>query len=208
MTIQLGILAMVRKWNRKWNNKVPQQLDLAMVMAVRKEWCSVMLLLFLLVWYFFPLPDGVLFLVTAGILILIAIYDWRYGLIYDRLVMSLLLFSSLPLICGHIELVDAVLGALLGSGMLLVLRYLSHGGLGLGDVKLAVPLGFWLGWQDIMLCFFLAACLALVYGGFLLHKRHIQRYTPIPFGPFLAIGALLAFAGGPFIRGYVEFLLW
>jgi len=192
---------------KKWNSNIPQRFDWSMLADVQGQWCGLMFVLLGLAWQL-PVMEAVLFMVMAGILVLIAIYDWRYGLIYDRLVILLFLLGGLPIVCGHIDAVRAGLGALLGSGLLGALRYLTYGGLGLGDVKLAVPLGLWLGWEDIMLCLLLASCLGVGYGGLLFCQGRIQRYTPIPFGPFLAIGALLSFAAGNFIRAHLEKWLW
>jgi prepilin signal peptidase PulO-like enzyme (type II secretory pathway) len=99
------------------------------------------------------------------------------------------------LFLGHLEPADACIGALLGSGLLGGLRYLSHGGLGLGDVKLAVPLGAWLGWEDLLLCLLLASVTGLVYGAWLFVCRRLNRHTPLPFGPFLALyrAAIISF---------------
>ena len=146
--------------------------------------------------------------VLAGVLVLIAIYDWRYGLIYDRLVGLLLMLSVIPLFSGHVGLTEACAGALLGGGLLGMLRWLSHGGLGLGDVKLALPLGLWLGWEDMILCLLLSSVAGLLYGGVLLLCHRMERESALPFGPFLALGALAAFAWGADLRCFWEAWLW
>ena len=188
-------------------DRIPQQFDWPMFKAVQGRWWGCLLLLMLPAWQL-SLQEGIIFMFLAGVLVLIAIYDWRFGLIYDRLVICLMLLGFLPLAWGHVSWGEAVIGAFLGSGLLWTLRYLSQGGLGLGDVKLAVPLGWWLGWEDMRLCLLLASCLGLIYGGILLFFRHIQRQTPLPFGPFLAVGALLAFVWGKNVRACLEVWLW
>ncbi|MCR5757672.1 MAG: A24 family peptidase [Selenomonas sp.] len=186
---------------------IPGQFDWSMFAAVREKWCGWMLGLSLSAW---PLSGekACFFVILAGVLVLIALYDWRYGLIYDQLVILLVLLSGLPLSYGQMNVLDAVTGAALGSGLLLLLRGLSQGGLGLGDVKLAAALGLWLGWENMILCLLLASCGGLVYGAILLCRRQIERRTPLPFGPFLAGGALLAFATGQVIWTYLEAFLW
>jgi leader peptidase (prepilin peptidase) / N-methyltransferase len=94
---------------------------------------------------------------------------------------------------------DAALRAVLGAGALgagyLVLHLISPAGLGLGDVKLAVPLGMvsaWFGWATL----WAAALLPFVVGGVvalvLLAARRVTRTTAIAFGPFMLVGAVLA----------------
>lgn len=191
----------------KGRGKIPQQFDLSMWAEARELWCAWMLPVILMAW---PLSgvEFCLLLIFAAVLVLIGIYDMRYGLIYDRLVLSLLLLGSLPLAAGRGEPMAALTGALLGSGLLAGLRYLSRGGLGLGDVKLAVALGVWLGWADMLLCLLLSACSGLLYGSVLLLRQRIRRDTPLPFGPFLALGALLAFSWGQVIWDWIEAWLW
>lgn len=186
---------------------IPQQFEWSMWAAVRGRWCMLML----------PVTPGAWFLhwqeflplfVLASVLVLIAIYDMRYGLIYDRLVVLLLLLGFIPLSSGHVVLTDACAGALLGSGLLGMLRWLSRGGLGMGDVKLALPLGMWLGWEDMIFCLLLSSITGLIYGGILLFGHRIQRQSALPFGPFLALGALMAFVWGTRLRYFVEVWLW
>lgn len=85
-------------------------------------------------------------------------------------------------------------GAVLGGGYL-VLHLLNRSGLGLGDVKLAVPLGLvtaWFGWPVLwataLLPFLLGGTAALV----LLAARRATRSTAIAFGPFMLVGAAVA----------------
>ena len=184
----------------------PQSFDWSMWKDVRGNWCAFMVPMALLAWEL-PLTEFCLFMVMAAVLVLIAIYDMRYGLIYDRLVLLLLLLSMIPLLLGHTAWEASFAGALLGIGLLEGLRVLSGGGLGLGDVKLSAPLGMWLGWEDLLLCLLLASVAGLLYGAWLLACRRMNRQTPLPFGPFLALGALAAFGWGCEIREYVEVLL-
>lgn len=186
--------------------EIPLRFDWSMWMDVRGIWCGLMMPVVLWAWPL-SLHDFCSLLVMAGVLVLIAIYDMRFGLIYDRLVFLLLLLSVVPLLCGHIALDTALMGAILGGSLLGGLRWLSHGGLGMGDVKLAVPLGIWLGWEDFLLCLLLASVAGLVYGAGLRLSHHIQKQTPLPFGPFLAGGAMVAFGWGNAIRSGIEVFL-
>jgi len=182
---------------------LPVHFTWSMWVDVRDKWCALMMPVVLWGWTL-PVNEFIPLLIMAGVLVLIAIYDMRYGLIYDYLVWLLLLLSVCPLFLGHVALGTAGIGALLGGCLLGGLRLLSHGGLGWGDVKLAVPLGLWLGWEDLLLCLLLASVTGVIYGAWLLWDKRMDSSMPLPFGPFLSFGALTAFGWGNVIRGYIE----
>ena len=86
------------------------------------------------------------------------------------------------------------IGAAAFGGLLLAVRSLAGDGLGGGDVRLAVPLGWFLGntamgWTDIVnaVALLVAAVGALVASGV---RRRWRE--PLAFGPWLCLGALLA----------------
>jgi len=191
----------------KSKSEIPRRFTWSMFVTVQRKWIGWMLILC------FPaclLPEGkgIFFMIMASLLILISIYDWRYRLIYDRLTALLLLLGLLPLSCGYMGWGEAVMGVVFGSGLLGGLRYLSHGGVGMGDIKLVVSLGVWLGLENMILCLLLASCLGVIYGGVVLGRHRICRQTVLPFGPFLAVGALLAFGAGTIIWEGLGVFLW
>lgn len=96
------------------------------------------------------------------------------------------------------QLVQSLLGIAMAAGFLFLLawyavRIRKKEGMGGGDIKLAAMLGAFFGPRDIMLLLLLAALLGLLIGGLVLLVSRQGRDTPIPFGPFLALGALLSF---------------
>jgi leader peptidase (prepilin peptidase)/N-methyltransferase len=97
-----------------------------------------------------------------------------------------------------------IAGAAAG-GLLLAAALLYPGGMGMGDVKLAAVMGLFLG-RSVAPAI-LIALLAGVLAGAVIVARHGTREgrrTAIPFGPFLALGALVAvFAGQDIVAGYV-----
>ncbi|CAB3396144.1 prepilin peptidase [Kyrpidia spormannii] len=92
-------------------------------------------------------------------------------------------------------------GAALGAGMLLTLYWLSpllfgKEGMGLGDVKLMVGLGAFNGLTGTVITLFAASLAGLVVGLVLQQMDRIGEQRRIPFGPFLAGGALLSWLYG------------
>jgi len=96
------------------------------------------------------------------------------------------------------------IGALGASGFLLVAALAYPGGMGMGDVKLALLMGAALG-RVVPVALFLGMIFALL-PSIVLFARHggKARKMAIPFAPFLALGSVVAlFAGDAIMRGYL-----
>lgn len=93
------------------------------------------------------------------------------------------------------HLVPALVGMLGMLVLYVVLFLINPSGIGLGDVKLAGPLGAYLGWLGGA-TWLLGAFLGVLFGGVfalaLVVLRKATRKTQIPFGPFMLAGALVA----------------
>lgn len=87
-------------------------------------------------------------------------------------------------------------GAAVGGGLLLAVVVLSRGGMGGGDVKYMAMAGSLLGWPRTLVALFAAVTLGSVVGVLLLATKKRGRKDPIPFGPFLVLGSLLAIVAG------------
>lgn len=83
-------------------------------------------------------------------------------------------------------------GAAFGFGVLLLLAVLYKGGMGLGDVKLAAVIGWFLQWPQVGMGLLLAFLAGGLISLLLLATGKISRKDHLPFGPFLAGGALVA----------------
>lgn len=143
------------------------------------------------------------FLITVSILLAIAVIDIEHQIIPDAFVFPLLtltialliIFSPSPILFTHL-----FWGAL-ASNFLLLLHFVTRGrGMGLGDVTLALFLGFLLG-QSTWLALFLAFVLGAIVGLLLLAFGRAHWGRPIPFGPFLILGTFLALLFGERIVG-------
>jgi prepilin signal peptidase PulO-like enzyme (type II secretory pathway) len=80
-------------------------------------------------------------------------------------------------------------------------------GMGMGDVKLGAVLGILLGWPDAMISFALAFIIGSIFGIVYILRRNGGLKSVLPFGPFLALGALtVCFFGEALARWYFSFI--
>lgn len=96
-------------------------------------------------------------------------------------------------------LIRAAAGMLILGGFYAVLRSMSGGGVGGGDVKLAAAIGLvlgWHGWQALAVGAAAAFVLGAVFALTLMAFRRANRSTRIAFGPWMIIGAVLGIAAG------------
>lgn len=146
------------------------------------------------------------FLVYFGFaltLAVLSVIDWQLLLLPDRITLPAIpLFYVLGRVLGDIGWLDALIGSAVGY---LLIRAVSDGyyyltgreGLGYGDGKLLALIGALLGWQALpwtLLMGSVSACL-ISFPLLLWRRRAGQeivelRQTPVPFGPFLSLGAL------------------
>ena len=89
-----------------------------------------------------------------------------------------------------------LLGGLLAGGAFLLLALASPRGMGLGDVKLAVFLGLFLGYPLILVALFLAFVLGGLLSLMLLALHRLRLGQPVAFGPYLALGGVIALLYG------------
>jgi leader peptidase (prepilin peptidase)/N-methyltransferase len=149
----------------------------------------------------------VLGLVLVTFLVPIAVIDLDHRIIPNRLT-------------GPAAILAVALGAVLepsylpeqlaaGAGALLFfyLPALIHNkGMGMGDVKLAGVLGLYLG-RSVAPALFIALILGVVVGAAIIAIKGMSegRRAKVPFGPFMAAGALIAlFCGDAIVNGYLD----
>jgi leader peptidase (prepilin peptidase)/N-methyltransferase len=134
---------------------------------------------------------------AAGCLVLVAITvtDLERRIIPNRIVVPAFVVA-LVVQTARDPSVEWILAALGAGGFFLVMALAYPAGLGMGDVKLAAFMGAWLG-VEVVPALFLGSLLALVPAVVIL-ARHGKagRKMGVPFGPFLAAGAVIALFSG------------
>ncbi|MGW0332331.1 prepilin peptidase [Streptomyces sp. NPDC003011] len=145
-----------------------------------------------------PRPEVVVWLLLAPAGVLLAAVDLRVRRLPDVLTLplalaALLLLGLAALVPEHAgDWGSALLGAPALGGGYFVLWIVNPGGMGFGDVKLALGTGAllgWYGWPTVMLGTFAGFLFGVLYAGALVVARRAGRRTAIPFGPFLLAGA-------------------
>ncbi|MEG1726276.1 MAG: prepilin peptidase [Acidaminococcaceae bacterium] len=153
---------------------------------------------------FFYLPGLTLWLVfvlVAG-LVVITFVDFDHQIILDEVLILLLACGGGYVYLTFADKFDALYGALLAGGLMLVIFVASRGGMGAGDVKLSFVLGVWLGFKASLVCLMLAFVVGGLVGVVLLATGLKTRKDPIPFGPYLCLGAYIALLFSPYLIYY------
>jgi leader peptidase (prepilin peptidase)/N-methyltransferase len=111
-----------------------------------------------------------------------------------------------------LSLIDAVIGALVGSGLLWLVseayfRLRGREGMGLGDVKMMLMAGTFLGAKRTLLTILAGSLLGSVLGIAIIAAKRKDSDYELPFGTFLGAGALLVvFFGTPVVNWYQALL--
>lgn len=146
-----------------------------------------------------------LFWLLVGVLFLVICFaDVSYYIIPDSAVILLTgivigyrtLLVSQHIMIGH-DFLLSIMSGLFASCFFLSLVLLTKGkGMGLGDVKLAFPLGLLLGYPLTVVALFLSFILGALVGilAIVLGKKKLK--SRLPFGPFLIVGTILALVWG------------
>ena len=106
-------------------------------------------------------------------------------------------------------IVEALIGVVVGGGVLWLIgeayfRYSGHEGMGGGDVKMLAMIGAFLGWKLVLVTLVLSSIVGSIIGLIVIAVRRGGMKYALPYGTFLALGALVAsLAGEAIINWYV-----
>lgn len=102
------------------------------------------------------------------------------------------------------SLFGAAFALMLFGGIILLTR---GRGMGLGDLKLAVPLGIILGWPDTLIATMAAFVIGSIVGLLMIAQKKTTLKALMPFGPFIVIGFFVAvFYGESILRWYFSLI--
>jgi leader peptidase (prepilin peptidase)/N-methyltransferase len=97
---------------------------------------------------------------------------------------------------------DSLIGIAVGGGSLLLVAWgyqllTRKEGMGGGDIKLLAMIGAVVGWKGVLFTIFVASAVGTLSGLAVMIRRRKNMKLAIPFGPFLAIGAIAYLFFGP-----------
>ena len=141
--------------------------------------------------------QSVVFALLALTLVIVSWIDLAHTIIPDTITLPGIVagvFASVAI--TPVGLDNALIGIGLGGGLFFLVAVLSRGGMGGGDIKLIAMIGAFLGWRAVLVTILLGAFSGAIVGVALILLKQKRRKDPVPFGPFLALGALLAMVWG------------
>jgi leader peptidase (prepilin peptidase)/N-methyltransferase len=137
------------------------------------------------------------YFVFAAALVVITFIDLDHQIIPDVISLpGIVVGLAFSLVSPLVTPLDAALGVLAGGGTLLAVAWLyktfrGQEGMGGGDIKLLAMIGAFLGWQSIFVTLFVGSVIGSLIGVALMLYEGADTKLAIPFGPFLAGGALV-----------------
>jgi leader peptidase (prepilin peptidase)/N-methyltransferase len=158
-------------------------------------------------------PQAAVAAFFCALILALALIDLEHLLLPDRLTLPGIAAGLVlqPWIDG-VSLLDAVLGTLIGAGLLILLINVwywlrEEEGMGLGDVNLLALIGAFLGWKGVLVALFFGTFAGALVGLTLMAGRRLELTSRLPFGTFLALGALVAlFSRGRWADAYLSLL--
>jgi leader peptidase (prepilin peptidase)/N-methyltransferase len=153
-----------------------------------------------------PEEDALLGLVLVLLLVPITLIDLDHRIIPNRLVLiGAVAAPAVVALTQPDALLEHAVAAVAAGGFFLVAVLAYPRGMGEGDVKLAFVLGLFLG-RDVGPALFVALIAGTLVGAAVIARKGVAegRKTAVPFGPFLALGAVVAlFAGDAMVEWYL-----
>lgn len=176
---------------------------------------AIVMVLFLAVYFFFGFSlQTIGYWVFISYLLALALIDLDTLTLSNRLMKSGLVLGlafQTAIAAGNgllwatgLGFLWAVFSAVLGLWLLDTITWIGRlcfgpNAMGGGDAKLLAMIGAWLGWKFMLLSGFLACLAGTIFGFGAIALKILKRKNPFPFGPFLALGAILSVFYGEFL---------
>jgi leader peptidase (prepilin peptidase)/N-methyltransferase len=151
--------------------------------------------------------DALLGLALVLLLVPVTLIDLDHRIIPNRLMLvGAVVAPALLLLVAPADLAEHLIAAAAAGGFFLLAALAYPRGMGMGDVKLAAVLGLFLG-RAVGPAVFIALISGTLVGAVVIARKGARegRKTAVPFGPFLALGAVCAlFAGEALVDAYLS----
>jgi leader peptidase (prepilin peptidase) / N-methyltransferase len=151
--------------------------------------------------------DALLPLALVLLLVPVTLIDLDHQIIPNRLmIVGAVLAPTLLVLTDPDAMVEHLIAGVAAGGFFLVAVLAYPRGMGVGDIKLAGVLGLFLG-KAVGPAIFIALVGGTVVGALIMARKGVAagRKTKVPFGPFLALGGIVAiFAGDALVDAYLS----
>ncbi len=176
-----------------------------MPISIRYPLVELLTGLFVLALYFkFGLTvETPIYFVFVATLLVITFIDIDHKIIPDLISLpGIPIFFIVSLAVPSTTVLDSVLGILAGGGILFAIAQLwsrlrNIEAMGMGDVKLLAMIGALIGWQGVLFTIFVSSAAGSLVGLPLMLSKGEDLKMEVPFGPFLALGAVSYLFFGP-----------
>jgi len=157
--------------------------------------------------------QGLLMYGVIAALLVITFIDIDHRIIPDLITLPGIPIGVAASFCGltHVSLLESLIGVLAGGGSLFLVAWgyqliTKREGMGGGDIKLLAMIGAFFGWQGVLFTIFVASLSGSLAGLALILRSHGGMKLAVPFGPFLAVGALGYLFIGPEVMDW--YIYW
>jgi leader peptidase (prepilin peptidase) / N-methyltransferase len=151
--------------------------------------------------------DALLGVVMVLLLVPVTLIDLDHQIIPNKLMaLGAVLAPAIVLATAPDDMVEHLIAGAAAGGFFLLAVLAYPRGMGVGDIKLAGVLGLFLG-RAVGPAVFIALITGTLVGGLIMARKGVKegRKTAVPFGPFLALGGVVAlFAGDAMVDWYLS----
>ncbi len=157
--------------------------------------------------------ESLIYYTFIATLLVITFIDIDHQIIPDVISLpGIPLFFAASLALPKVTWIESLLGILIGGGSLWLVAQLYYlltrkEGMGGGDIKLLAMMGAIIGWKGVLFTIFAASAVGTIAGLLVILKAGKTMKLKIPFGPFLAIGAITYIFFGPQLMAWYFNLL-
>jgi leader peptidase (prepilin peptidase)/N-methyltransferase len=136
-------------------------------------------------------------LAFAWAMIALFVIDYQHQILPNVITIPGIVIGILANFLAGPGWIASIIGAAVGAGSLYAIaeiyyRIRHEEGLGMGDVKMLGMIGAFLGWKLVLLTLVISSFLGSIVGVFVLVSRKESLKYAMPFGTFLAVGAVVA----------------
>lgn len=155
-----------------------------------------------------PSPSALSTVIFSYLMLTLALIDVDHRILPNVITLpGAILGVALAFIDPRVAPLDALIGGVVGGGLLYgvawaYLKARGREGMGMGDVKMMLLIGAFLGWRGALMTIFIGSLLGSVVGVAVIRLRQEEWEYALPFGTFLAAAAVIVDYWGPQILAW------